>query len=98
MGVWDAGDVQLARDDNFVVEDAIAGDGSAAAGGDGASWLAFDALVGVGFIDARIIWCIPVVGALGGGTRAGFQTTVHIRAVTIFTSKVSITVLKEYIN
>ena len=71
VGVWNACDVQLARDDDLAVENAITGDGDIAAGGDGALGFAFDSLVGVGFIDAGVVWGVAVVGALGGcrGTR-----------------------------
>ena len=64
--VWDACDIQRAGDDDFVVEDAIAGDLDVAAGGDGALGFAFDAFVGVGLVDAGVIGGVAVVFALGG--------------------------------
>ena len=39
LSVWNASDIQRAGDDDLTVEDAIAGDLDAAAGGDGASGL-----------------------------------------------------------
>ena len=78
MGVWYAGDIQRAGDDDLTVEDAIAGDGGRAAGGNGALRFAFHAFVGVGFVDAGVIGGVAVVFALGWGVSAGFGPSVSI--------------------
>ena len=62
--------------DELGEEGAIAGDGSAAAGGDGALRFAFHAFVRVGFVDAGVVRCLPIVGALGWSGGAVLWATV----------------------
>ena len=67
----------LARDDDFVVEDAVAGAGGGTAGGDGALQFALHAFVGVGFVDTTVIRGVAVVLALGRGGGAGLNSTIY---------------------
>ena len=67
------------------VEDAIAGDGGAAAGGDGALRFAFHAFVRVGLVNADVIGGVAVVLALGGGGGAVLNQSTRYQNWTIKT-------------